>query len=546
MKMKHNNKGFSLVELIVVIAIMAILGGVGTAGYTKYIEQTNKKADMTLVGNIMRAIETGTNSTMFVNDDSKTFAATVYPVGFVTLTKDGTAVMISDTDVEYVETECVFETIENIVVETKHTKKSDCVSNDTSDYYEISSGNFTYCKTHSPAPVIEDVSGKTYVSKTEHSGTNIVVACLRHKWTNTLSSYPDGAIAITNQQSLYSQKNSDLCELAYARQYGIYKTPATQKAASSNALYDSIDIAFGNVDGLKLLYDGWTEDEGVSYSTFYTYATTVFDKVSDKTQYLVEASNGSTPAGQALALAIKAAGKELSNFLTEGTYESSADLLDSFSTFVSAKYSASEWDRVWAAASRADDEYTFEIGSRGGKNDYIWAARTAYNTAFASYCDAVLGIDSKYLDLICDYGEKEYGLIDVPSVVNTEAFNKTGDDSLQQDFINKDSSNGASIFQKCKDLYDKYIVSDACISNGQTFYSTTKTLDATGDLAINKNNGFNGDYFAYYNSYLNEMAKLYNEAKEAAGKGGIVIIVEVVNGEMKCTVSPSAANPRNK
>ena len=61
MKLKHNNKGFSLVELIVVIAIMAILGGVGTAGYTKYIEQTNKKADMATVGNVMRAIDTASH-----------------------------------------------------------------------------------------------------------------------------------------------------------------------------------------------------------------------------------------------------------------------------------------------------------------------------------------------------------------------------------------------------------------------------------------------------------------------------------------------------
>ena len=57
-KLARDDRGFSLVELIVVIAIMAILAGVGVAGYTKYIAYANKKADSTMVGNVMRAIET--------------------------------------------------------------------------------------------------------------------------------------------------------------------------------------------------------------------------------------------------------------------------------------------------------------------------------------------------------------------------------------------------------------------------------------------------------------------------------------------------------
>ena len=89
MKMKHNNKGFSLVELIVVIAIMAILGGVGTAGYTKYIEQTNKKADMTLVGNVVRALETSAYSQYAdFTLGSQYSQGLEIPVGFVVLSND--------------------------------------------------------------------------------------------------------------------------------------------------------------------------------------------------------------------------------------------------------------------------------------------------------------------------------------------------------------------------------------------------------------------------------------------------------------------------
>lgn len=43
---KTNNKGFSLVELIIVIAIMAILVGVLAPQYLKYVEKSRKSADM--------------------------------------------------------------------------------------------------------------------------------------------------------------------------------------------------------------------------------------------------------------------------------------------------------------------------------------------------------------------------------------------------------------------------------------------------------------------------------------------------------------------
>ncbi len=52
-----NNKGFSLVELIIVIAIMAILVGVMAPQLIKYIEKANVSADIQLCDNIHRAFE---------------------------------------------------------------------------------------------------------------------------------------------------------------------------------------------------------------------------------------------------------------------------------------------------------------------------------------------------------------------------------------------------------------------------------------------------------------------------------------------------------
>ncbi|SDI90716.1 prepilin-type N-terminal cleavage/methylation domain-containing protein [Lachnospiraceae bacterium G41] len=55
-----NNKGFSLVELIIVIAIMAILVGVMAPQLIKYIEKTNVASDVQLCDSIRTALTTAT------------------------------------------------------------------------------------------------------------------------------------------------------------------------------------------------------------------------------------------------------------------------------------------------------------------------------------------------------------------------------------------------------------------------------------------------------------------------------------------------------
>ncbi len=57
MKKEMNNKGFSLVELIIVVAIMAVLIGVLAPTYLKYVENSKKTSDCSAMGSILDAVE---------------------------------------------------------------------------------------------------------------------------------------------------------------------------------------------------------------------------------------------------------------------------------------------------------------------------------------------------------------------------------------------------------------------------------------------------------------------------------------------------------
>lgn len=215
MKQKNLNKanaGFTLVELIVVIAIMAILAGVGTVGYGAYIKSTNKNADKTLVGNIMRAIETAASTpsnTGFSSVTSNYSTLESAPIGFV--------IVSSDDDVQTISVDS-----EGKVLDPGETT--------TEKFYYKSSKTGKWTSTNI-----------TYITAT----ANIVRATKDIKDKVLGTSFT----AVPKDSALLSGSTYTIANL----------NTKTYDTSNSTVLTDALEMAFGSdyATSLRLKYDGW-------------------------------------------------------------------------------------------------------------------------------------------------------------------------------------------------------------------------------------------------------------------------------------------------
>lgn len=96
-----NNKGFSLVELLIVIAIMAIAVGLMAPQLLKYIEKTNVSSDIQLADTIRTGVTTSIVDAEVRADDASQ--------PFLSLMESDTGMNIND-NTQFLNSDCVLKT----------------------------------------------------------------------------------------------------------------------------------------------------------------------------------------------------------------------------------------------------------------------------------------------------------------------------------------------------------------------------------------------------------------------------------------------------
>ena len=93
-KKKKDNKGFTLVELIIVVAILAILVGILAPQYTKYVEKSRRASDVSNLESLVKAVQVAAADTE-IDLPAATYKITIDKDG-TKVTKGGTALTTTD------------------------------------------------------------------------------------------------------------------------------------------------------------------------------------------------------------------------------------------------------------------------------------------------------------------------------------------------------------------------------------------------------------------------------------------------------------------
>ena len=554
--LSRNHDGFTLVELIVVIAVLAILAGAGTVGYSGYIKSANKKADMVLVGNIMRAIETGAHS--YIVELEQVLQASEkgakLPIGFVVLTKDGLTVMESASTQMAVTANdpCKIESVTLYRKTFSGTDKYNDGCNDIeSDVYVVTEvETVSICTTHSNIPTENIRVWNNGVPSDTDAATpqsNTAEYPMRDGGTLVLpgNGHEDGQKLVVDN---YYQ---------FANGEGEYTT-----ANNQGAIMDALRAAFGDNLNVKLKHDGWTVS---TIPNFWSNATDTWENVKKLSDMMYDLTHGL--GGDAIAGAMDI-----------GIYDSSSEVVYSVANAVKGSFADKQaFVDQWATYGQYGETEEKHGGDNFGINESVYtgreyysAMRAAYNNCVASYVKthhAVNGtytlddVDAHVADL-ASYGESAGDLVadkvggGLGSIIGGAA-NMFASENFPHQLCKASFATAggqayggdAGTCAECYRCYKEYISTGTDKADAAAVYDTFMTAADTDPAILDGNltdaAGNNVDFFSYYKNYLKEFEGMYSAATGLAnGESSIVVQIYYEDNKLSCEVSPPAANPR--
>lgn len=147
---KNKNKGFTLVELVIVIAILAILVGLLAPQYTKYVEKSRKTADVSNMDEMVKVIK------VLAADPSSNLEAGGYTIT-IRNTKDTTANTAKDNTYITVAEATVEGTTKKTPSDTSKTKVEDALTSSIPSWKDTLTKSQKWGKDGKPSSIVATV-----------------------------------------------------------------------------------------------------------------------------------------------------------------------------------------------------------------------------------------------------------------------------------------------------------------------------------------------------------------------------------------------------